>query len=61
MSAEKSRKLRQRKYQEVRDQHIVVHGGEFAGKLLADLLEKDLMNLPMEEAEKEDCITEIAA
>ena len=61
MSAEKSRKLRQRKYQEVRDQHILVHGGEFAGKLLADLLEKDLMNLPMEEAEKEDCITEIAA
>ena len=61
MSAEKSRKLRQRKYQEVRDQHILVHGGEFAGKLLADLLEKDLMNLPTEEAEKEDCITEIAA
>jgi len=45
MSAEKSRKLRQRKYQEVRDQHIVVHGGEFAGKLLADLLEKDLMGI----------------
>ena len=49
MSAEKSRKLRQRKYQEVRDQHIVVHGGEFAGKLLADLLEKDLMGIPLED------------
>ena len=54
MSAEKSRKLRQRKYQEVRDQHIVVHGGEFAGKLLADLLEKDLMGIPLEDSEKKD-------
>lgn len=54
MSAEKSRKLRQRKYQEVRDQHIVVHGGEFAGKLLADLLEKDLMGIPLEDSEKNE-------
>lgn len=54
MSAEKSRKLRQRKYQEVRDQHIVVHGGEFAGKLLADLLEKDLMGIPLEDSEKKE-------
>ena len=61
MSAEKSRKLRQRKYQEVRDQHIVVHGGTFAGELLADLLEKDLMDLPVESAENEESPTEIAA
>jgi hypothetical protein len=54
MSAEKSRKLRQRKYQEVRDQHIVVHGGEYAGKLLADLLEKDLMGIPLEDSEKKE-------
>lgn len=54
ISAEKSRKLRQRKYQEVRDQHIVVHGGEFAGKLLADLLEKDLMGIPLEDSEKNE-------
>ena len=54
MSAEKSRKLRRRKYQEVRDQHIVVHGGEFAGKLLADLLEKDLMGIPLEDSEKNE-------
>ena len=54
MSAEKSRKLRQRNYQEVRDQHIVVHGGEFAGKLLADLLEKDLMGIPLEDSEKKE-------
>ena len=54
MSAEKSRKLRQRKYQEVRDQHIVVHGGEFAGKLLADLLEKDLMGIPLADSEKKE-------
>ena len=54
MSAEKSRKLRQRKYQEVRDQHIVVHGGEFVGKLLADLLEKDLMGIPLEDSEKKE-------
>lgn len=54
MSAEKSRKLRQRKYQEVRDQHIVVHGGVFAGKLLADLLEKDLMGIPLEDSEKNE-------
>lgn len=61
MSAEKSRKLRQRKYQEVRDQHVVVHGGEFAGELLADLLEKDLMDLPVESAENGESPTEIAA
>lgn len=54
MSAEKSRKLRQRKYQEVRDQHILVHGGEFTGKLLADLLEKDLMGIPLEDSEKNE-------
>lgn len=60
-STEESRKLRQQNYQEIRDKHVVVHGGTFAGKLLADLLEKDLMDLPVESAESEESPTEIAA
>lgn len=60
-STEESRKLRQQNYQEIRDKHVVVHGGTFAGELLADLLEKDLMDLPMESAENEESPTEIAA
>lgn len=60
-STEESRKLRQQNYQEIRDKHVVVHGGAFAGELLADLLEKDLMNLPVESAENEESPTEIAA
>ena len=60
-STEESRKLRQQNYQEIRDKHVVVHGGAFAGELLADLLEKDLMDLPMESAENEESPTEIAA
>ena len=51
-NTEESRKLRQQNYQEIRDKHVVVHGGAFAGELLADLLEKDLMDLPVESAEK---------
>ena len=47
--------------QQIRDKHVVVHGGAFAGELLADLLEKDLMNLPVESAENEESPTEIAA
>lgn len=60
-STEESRKLRQQNYQEIRDKHVVVHGGAFAGELLADLLEKDLMDLPVESAENEESPTEIAA
>ena len=60
-STEESRKLRQQNYQEIRDKHVVVHGGTFAGELLADLLEKDLMDLPVESAENEESPTEIAA
>lgn len=60
-STEESRKLRQQNYQEIRDKHVVVHGGTFAGELLADLLEKDLMDLPVESAENEENPTEIAA
>lgn len=60
-STEESRKLRQQNYQEIRDKHVVVHGGAFAGELLADLLEKDLMDLPAESAENEESPTEIAA
>ena len=60
-STEESRKLRQQNYQELRDKHVVVHGGAFAGELLADLLEKDLMDLPVESAENEESPTEIAA
>lgn len=41
--------------------HVVVHGGAFAGELLADLLEKDLMDLPVESAENGESPTEIAA
>ena len=52
---------RQQNYQEIRDKHVVVHGGAFAGELLADLLEKDLMDLPVESAENEESPTEIAA
>lgn len=50
-----------RTIQEIRDKHVVVHGGTFAGELLADLLEKDLMDLPVESAENEESPTEIAA
>lgn len=46
---------------DIRDKHVVVHGGAFAGELLADLLEKDLMDLPVESAENEESPTEIAA
>lgn len=60
-STEESRKLRQQNYQEIRDKHVVVHGGAFAGELLADLLEKDLMDLPVESAENGESPTEIAA
>ena len=60
-STEESRKLRQQNYQEIRDKHVVVHGGTFAGELLADLLEKDLMDLPVESAENGESPTEIAA
>lgn len=60
-STEESRKLRQQNYQEIRDKNVVVHGGAFAGELLADLLEKDLMDLPVESAENEESPTEIAA
>ena len=60
-STEESRKLRQQNYQEIRDNHVIVHGGTFAGELLADLLEKDLMDLPVESAENEESPTEIAA
>ena len=55
-STEESRKLRQQNYQEIRDKHVVVHGGAFAGELLADLLEKDLMDLPVESAENEKAL-----
>lgn len=60
-STEESRKLRQQNYQEIRDKNVVVHGGAFAGELLADLLEKDLMDLPVESAENGESPTEIAA
>ena len=50
-----------REVDRIRDKHVVVHGGTFAGELLADLLEKDLMDLPMESAENEESPTEIAA
>lgn len=57
----KYRMFRQQNYQEIRDKHVVVHGGAFAGELLADLLEKDLMDLPVESAENGESPTEIAA
>lgn len=40
--ADRSKKLRVQELKEMRENKVVIHGGLFSGKLLADLLEKDL-------------------
>ncbi len=41
--AKKSAQLRKKGYAELRETKTIIHYGEYAGKLLADVLEKDLM------------------
>lgn len=43
--AAKSRLMRQKEYTELRDKKVYIHGGIFQGKLLAEVLEKDLMEM----------------
>lgn len=49
--AVKSRKLREEEFTRMRENAVVIHGGEYAGQLLADILQADLMeSKPMENA-----------
>lgn len=41
--ADRSKKIRVKELEEMRENKVIVHGGLFGGKLLADLLEEDLM------------------
>lgn len=41
--ADQSKELRMKELKEMRENKVIVHGGAFGGKLLADLLEEDLM------------------
>lgn len=41
--ADQSKKIRIKELKEMRENKVIVHGGLFGGKLLADLLEEDLM------------------
>ena len=40
--ADRSKKLRIQELKEMRENKVVIHGGLFSGRLLADLLEEDL-------------------
>ena len=41
--ADRSKKIRVKELKEMRENKVIVHGGLFGGKLLADLLEEDMM------------------
>lgn len=46
--ADKSQQMRKKEYTELREKQVYIHGGLFRGKLLADVLEKDLLEMPQE-------------
>ena len=43
--ATRSRHMRKKRYAQLREKKVYIHGGLFQGKLLADVLEKDLMEM----------------